>query len=46
MNLYLDSMIWVYILEGNPIFGTPAREFFARVRPTHHEFLSSNLCSG
>ena len=43
MNLYLDSMIWVYILEGNPIFGTPAREFFARVRPTHHEFLSSNL---
>ena len=43
MNLYLDSMIWVYILEGNPIFGTSAREFFARMRSAHHEFLSSNL---
>jgi len=28
MNLYLDSTIWVCILEGNSIFGTPAREFF------------------
>jgi uncharacterized protein len=43
MKLYLDSMIWVYILEGHPIFGTHAREFFARMRSTQNEFLSSNL---
>jgi predicted nucleic acid-binding protein len=43
MKLYLDSMIWVYILEGNPISGTSAREFLARMRSGHHEFLSSNL---
>jgi hypothetical protein len=42
MKLYLDSMIWVYILEGIPSSAHPP-ENSSPVCAPHHGFLSSNL---
>jgi predicted nucleic acid-binding protein len=43
MKLYFDSMLWIYYLEGHPIFGPPAHSFVNRIRSAHHDLLSSHL---
>jgi predicted nucleic acid-binding protein len=43
MNLYLDSMLWIYYFEGHHTFGPPTQSFVDRMRLGRHEFHSSNL---
>jgi predicted nucleic acid-binding protein len=43
MKLYLDSMLWVYYFESNPVFGPQTQSFVHRMRSARHEFLSSCL---
>jgi len=43
MNLYPDSMLWVYFFEHNPQFSSATHAFVARSQAANHQFLSSYL---
>jgi predicted nucleic acid-binding protein len=43
MRVYLDSMVWIYFLEGNPIFGPDANQLVAQLHAGGHVLLSSFL---
>jgi predicted nucleic acid-binding protein len=43
MNIYPDSMLWIYFFEQNPQFQPAVRAFMERVHTAHAQFLSSYL---
>ena len=43
MRIYLDSMVWIYLLEGNAQFGLAAQELLKKIRARRHTLLSSNF---
>jgi predicted nucleic acid-binding protein len=43
MNLYLDSMQWIYFFEQNPLFLPQTRSMILRAQSAHSNFLSSHL---
>lgn len=43
MNLYPDSMLWIYFFEDNPQFHSATHAFIARVQAAGAQFLSSYL---
>src|SRR5665213_1192483 len=43
MRVYLDSMVWIYFLEGNPVFIADATTLMGRLRAGNHTMLSSFL---
>jgi predicted nucleic acid-binding protein len=43
MRVYLDSMVWIYYLEGNPAFVADATTMMLRLRAGGHTMLSSFL---
>jgi predicted nucleic acid-binding protein len=43
MNVYLDSMQWIYFFEQNPLFLPQTRSMILRAQAAHSVFLSSNL---
>jgi predicted nucleic acid-binding protein len=46
MRVYLDSMVWIYALEGNPNFGTLARGLLQNLRSGNHVLLVSEFLLG
>jgi predicted nucleic acid-binding protein len=43
MNVYLDSMQWIYFFEQNPLFYPQTRSMILRAQAAHSKFLSSHL---
>jgi predicted nucleic acid-binding protein len=43
MNLYLDSMQWIYFFEQNPLFFPQTRSMIMRNQAARSTFLSSHL---
>ena len=43
MNVYLDSMQWIYFFEGNPLFHLQTRSMILRAQAAHSDFLSSHF---
>ncbi len=43
MNVYPDSMLWIYFFEDNPQFHPMTHAFIARVQAAEYQFLSSYL---
>ena len=43
MNVYLDSMQWIYFFEQNPLFHPQTRSMILRTQATRGVFLSSHL---
>ena len=43
LRIYLDSMIWIYALEGNPKFGAASQAIFTRLRSASHTLLASHF---
>ncbi len=43
MRVYLDSMVWIYFLEGNPDFIVDATTLMIRLRSGNHTMLASFL---
>ena len=43
MNLYLDSMLWIYFFEQNPQFHPATRSLILRAQAARAVFLSSHL---
>jgi predicted nucleic acid-binding protein len=43
MNLYLDSMQWIYFFEQNPLFLAPTRSMILRSQVARADFLTSHL---
>lgn len=43
MRLYLDSMVWIYALEGNSKFGLAAQQLLNRIRAAGHTLLTSHF---
>jgi predicted nucleic acid-binding protein len=43
MNVYLDSMQWIYFFEQNPLFFPQTRSMILRAQASHITFLSSHL---
>ncbi|HEX9202233.1 MAG TPA: type II toxin-antitoxin system VapC family toxin [Acidobacteriaceae bacterium] len=43
MRFYLDSMVWIYLIEGNPQFGTAVQSILSGVRAGGHTLLTSNF---
>lgn len=43
MRIYLDSMVWIYLLEGNSQFGIAAQELLKKIRAGKHTLLTSNF---
>ena len=43
MNVYLDSMQWIYFFEQNPLFYPQTRSMILRAQAAHSNFLSSHL---
>ena len=43
MRVYLDSMVWIYFLERNPVYSTAARSLMEAMRAGDHSILSSFL---
>jgi len=43
MNLYLDSMQWIYFFEQNPLFHPQTRSFILRAQAAQSTFLASHL---
>lgn len=43
MNVYLDSMQWIYFFEQNPLFLPQTRSMILRAQASRSVFLSSNL---
>ena len=46
MRCYLDSMVWIYLFEGNPQFGTAAQSILTGIRAGGHTLLTSNFLLG
>jgi predicted nucleic acid-binding protein len=46
VRFYLDSMVWIYLFEGNPQFGTVAQSILAGIRAGGHTLLTSNFLLG
>jgi predicted nucleic acid-binding protein len=43
MNVYLDSMQWIYFFEQNPLFYPQTRSMIIRAQTARSNFLSSHL---
>jgi predicted nucleic acid-binding protein len=43
MNVYLDSMQWIYFFEQNPLFYPQTRSMILRAQAVRSNFLSSHL---
>lgn len=43
MRVYLDSMVWIYFLEGHPVFGPESRTLITKLRAGRHTLLCSFL---
>ena len=43
MNVYLDSMQWIYFFEQNPLFYPQTRSMIIRAQASRSNFLSSHL---
>ncbi len=43
MRLYLDTMVWIYALEGHPEFGARAQDLMARIRNGRHITVTSSF---
>jgi len=43
MNLYLDSMLWIYFFEKNPQFHPATRSLIAQTQASRSQLLSSHL---
>lgn len=43
MRVYLDSMVWIYALEGNKDFGAAAQSVFRKLRSANHTLLVSHF---
>ena len=43
MNVYLDSMQWIYFFERNPLFHPQTRSMILRAQAVRSSFLSSHL---
>lgn len=43
MNVYLDSMQWIYFFEQNPLFYPQTRSMIVRAQAARCNFLSSHL---
>jgi predicted nucleic acid-binding protein len=43
MNVYLDSMQWIYFFEQNPLFYSDTRALVVRAQSTASSFLASHL---
>jgi predicted nucleic acid-binding protein len=43
MNVYLDSMQWIYFFERNPLFHPQTRSMILRAQAARSSFLSSPL---
>jgi predicted nucleic acid-binding protein len=46
MRFYLDSMVWIYALEGNDRFGSPARSLLQKLRSANDTILVSDFLLG
>lgn len=46
MRFYLDSMVWIYAFEGNPMFGLAAQAFLRKLRSSGHTILVSHFLLG
>jgi predicted nucleic acid-binding protein len=46
MRVYVDSMVWVYFLEGNAKYGPDATTLMLRIRAGNHTLLSSFMVLG
>ncbi len=43
MRVYLDAMVWIYALEGDPAFGVPAKGLLQRLLAGRHKILTSRF---
>lgn len=46
MRFYLDSMVWIYLIEGSPEFGTVAQALLSDIRAGGHTLLTSHFLLG
>jgi predicted nucleic acid-binding protein len=46
MLFYLDSMVWIYALEGDPVFGGAAQRLLHNIRIDRHTLLTSYFLLG
>jgi predicted nucleic acid-binding protein len=46
MLAYLDTNIWIYAYEDDPVFGSPARRLFQDLRSGKHRLASSLFVLG
>jgi predicted nucleic acid-binding protein len=46
VRFYLDSMVWIYLFEGNPEFGTAAQKLLSDLRAGGHTLLTSHFLLG
>jgi len=46
MRFYLDSMVWIYALEGNPHFGAASQALLRSIRAGGHTLLTSDFLLG
>ena len=42
-RVYLDSMVWIYAFEANPLFGTQAQQVLDAVELRRHTLLTSHF---
>jgi predicted nucleic acid-binding protein len=43
MRIYLDTMVWIYALEGNASFGPAAQDTLRAIRSNQHTLLTSHF---
>jgi predicted nucleic acid-binding protein len=46
MRFYLDSMVWIYAIEGNPHFGPAAQKLLLSIQASPYTILTSHFLLG